>query len=177
MKRSEFNPSLSLSPMTRAGIDAQRTGLERGIRESGHAVVALAAVGVTGVLALFFASLSPALKLGAQEIIAFAVFSVATLIMYERAEMRIRRTEFEPVDLSDRGEVRALLNVVPEGRAYWQSVQAEARTFVGCELAQIRERAAYLASQPRPADHLVADPAQGVPAFESAAERFEMQPA
>ncbi|WP_152565263.1 hypothetical protein [Caballeronia glathei] len=115
--------------------------LVKEIRQSLVATAALAVAGIIGVVLLEFWELPDATTLGLQEILTVIVFATCTLLMYERGERKLALYSLEPADLTMSGEIRALLNRLPGGRAYQQAVEAEQRSFTTGELELLRSRA------------------------------------
>jgi hypothetical protein len=138
-------PSELLAAPSRNAIEQGRRALDNEIRQTAQAAIALFVAGAAGVLMLACADLAPRLTLAFQELIAFSAFCVGVMMMYQRAELKIRRFDFADVDMGTRGELRALLSGLPEGAAYLAAVLAENRTFVAAELDAIRARSAALA--------------------------------
>jgi hypothetical protein len=106
-----------------------------------YATFALAVAGVVAVAALPFSSIPDDFRFGAQEVVGVAVFAACLFLLHERAELTLRLYNFEPVEQTTQGEMRALLHRVPEGASYQNALAAENRTFVTVEVEEIRRRA------------------------------------
>ncbi len=70
-----------------------------------------------------------------------AVFAACLFLLHERTELTLRLYNYEPVEQTMQGELRALLHRVPEGMSYQNALAADNRTFVTVEAEEIRRRA------------------------------------
>jgi hypothetical protein len=125
-----------------SGLQLQNTRdrLNADIRSSLIATMTLGLAGVIGVMLLELWALSGTVTLGLQEIFGVIVFATCTWLMYERGELKLRLYSFEPADHTMTGEIRALLNRLPDGAAYQRAIEAEQRAYTTGELEQIRDR-------------------------------------
>jgi hypothetical protein len=87
-----------------------------------------------------------------QEVLGVAVFATCLFILHERAELQLRMYDFEPVEPTTQGELRALLHRVPEGASYQTALAADNRTFVTGEIDEIRRRAEAFPPKSLPAE-------------------------
>ncbi|SAL35329.1 hypothetical protein AWB64_03494 [Caballeronia sordidicola] len=137
-----FDPTLQttlVAPSSRElTYRAQR--LIADMRDSLTATVTLAVTGVLAILLLEAWDLPDTLVLGLQEIVGVVVFATCTWLMYERGEKKLQLYSFEPADHTMTGEIRALLNRLPDGAAYQRAIDAEQRPYTTGELDEIRTR-------------------------------------
>jgi hypothetical protein len=110
------------------------------MRDSLAATVTLAIAGVIAIVTLAAWDLPATFILGLQEIVGVVVFATCTWFMYERGEKKLRLYSFEPADHTMTGEIRALLNRLPDGAAYQRAIDAEQRPYTTGELEEIRTR-------------------------------------
>lgn len=134
-------PVRTLTAPSRLQLETARARLIANIRDGFRAMLTLAVAGVLGILLIEAWDLPATTILGLQEIIGVVVFATCTWIMYERSEMKLRLYSFEPADHTMVGEIRALLNRLPDGAAYQAAVSADPRAYTTGELEAIRDRA------------------------------------
>lgn len=134
-------PHSSLKAPSRLQLETNETQLITDVRGSLHATVVLAVAGFLAVILLQAWDLPATTTLGLQEIVGVVVFATCTWLMYERGEKKLRLYSFEPADHTMTGEIRALLNRLPDGAAYQEAITAEARAYTTGELELIRTRA------------------------------------
>jgi hypothetical protein len=125
---------------SRQELDQRERRVVADMRESLTATVTLALAGVLAIGLLEAWDLSATLILGLQEIIGVVVFATCTWFMYERGENKLHLYSFEAADHTMIGEIRALLNRLPDGAAYQQAIDAEQRSYTTGEFEEIRTR-------------------------------------
>ena len=106
-----------------------------------NATIALALIGLAVIAWLPFSPVPGEFRFGAQEVLAVSVFAGCLFVLHERAELMLKLYNFEPVEQTTQGELRALLHRVPEGASYQNALAADNRTFTTGEIDAIRERA------------------------------------
>jgi hypothetical protein len=106
-----------------------------------RATIALAILGVIAVSLLPLLPIPADYRFGVQEVLAVAVFAACLFLLHERTELTLRLFNFEPVEQTTQGEMRALLHHVPEGASFQNALAADNRTFVIVEVEEIRRRA------------------------------------
>ncbi|WP_244816919.1 hypothetical protein [Caballeronia sp. Lep1P3] len=116
-----------------------------------NATIALALGGAALVAWLPFSPLPHEFRFGAQEVLAVAVFASCLFLLHERAELALGLYDYEPVEQTTQGELRALLHRVPEGASYQEALAADNRTFVTGEIDGIRRRAEAFTPKELPA--------------------------
>jgi hypothetical protein len=117
-----------------------------------NATIALALAGAALIAYLPFSPVPHEFRFGAQEVLAVGVFATCLFLLHERAELALGLYDFEPVEQTTQGELRALLHRVPEGASYQQALAADNRTFVTGEVDGIRRRAEAFAPTPLASD-------------------------
>jgi hypothetical protein len=138
---SNRSPENGLVAPTRKELDQRERRVVADMRESLAATVTLALAGVLAMVILEGWDLSATFILGLQEIVGVVVFATCTWFMYERGEKKLHLYSFEPADHTMTGEIRALLNRLPDGAAYQQAIDAEQRSYTTGEFEEIRTRA------------------------------------
>jgi len=126
---------------TRLELERTQERLLTDMRDSLVAAITLAVAGVIAIILLKAWALPDTIILGLQEIVGVVVFASCTWFMYERGEKKLHLHAFEPADQTMTGEIRALLNRLPDGAAYQQAINMEQRPFTAGELEEIRARA------------------------------------
>jgi hypothetical protein len=117
-----------------------------------NATIALALAGAALIAYLPFSPVPHEFRFGVQEVLAVGVFATCLFILHERAELSLGLYDFEPVEQTTQGELRALLHHVPEGASYQQALAADNRTFVTGEVEHIRRRAEAFTPTTLPAE-------------------------
>jgi hypothetical protein len=131
----------ALVPRTGGQLRAEEQRIVRRAQFFLHATIGLALLGVVAVALLPLSSIPHDFRFGAQEVVSVTVFAACLFLLHERTELTLRRFNFEPVEQTTQGEMRALLHHVPEGASYQSALAAENRTFVVVEVEEIRRRA------------------------------------
>jgi len=142
----------ALVPKSAGQLSTER---ERLVARAGwllNATIALALAGAVLLAWLPFSPLPQEFRFGAQEVLAVAVFASCLFLLHERAELTLGLYDYEPVEQTTQGELRALLHRVPEGASYQQALVADNRTFVTGEIDRIRRRAEAFTPKTLPAD-------------------------
>ncbi|KIG03438.1 hypothetical protein [Caballeronia concitans] len=142
----------ALVPKSAGQLHSER---ERLIARAGwllNATIALALVGAALVAWLTFSPVPHEFRFGAQEVLGVAVFASCLFLLHERAELQLALYDYEPVEQTTQGELRALLHRVPEGASYQQALAADNRTFVTGEVDGIRRRAEAFTPKTLPAE-------------------------
>lgn len=116
------------------------------------ATIALALAGAALIAWLPFSPVPHEFRFGVQEVLGVAVFASCLFILHERAELELGLYDYEPVEQTTQGELRALLHRVPEGVSYQEALAADRRTFVTGEVDGIRRRAEAFTPKTLPAD-------------------------
>jgi hypothetical protein len=145
-------PHAALVPKSAGQLRAER---DRIVARTGwllNATIALALIGLAVILWLPFSPLPGDFRFGAQEVLAVSVFAGCLFVLHERTELLLRLYNFEPVEQTTQGELRALLHRVPEGASYQSALAADNRTFVTGEIDAIRERAEAFVPKMLPVD-------------------------
>ena len=135
------SPASALIAPTRLELERTRKRLLTDMRDSLAAAITLGVAGVLAIILLEAWSLPDTTILGLQEIIGVTVFASCTWFTYERGERKLHLYAFEPADHTMIGEIRALLNRLPDGVAYQQAIETQQRAFTTGELEEIRARA------------------------------------
>lgn len=117
-----------------------------------NVTIALACIGVAAIAWLPFSPVPGEFRFGVQEVLGVAVFAACLFVLHERTELTLRLYNFEPVEQTTQGELRALLHRVPEGASYQNALAADNRTFVTGEIEAIRERAEAFVPKNLPVD-------------------------
>ncbi len=123
-----------------------------------------------------------------QEVLGVSIFATCLFLLHERAELSLGLYNFEPVEQTTQGELRALLHRVPEGVSYGRRVvyqealAADSRTFVPGEIDDIRRRAEAFPLKPltsekaatpeRKSDALSSTPTRSAADMRQACRRF-----
>jgi hypothetical protein len=131
----------ALVPRSAGQLKAEHDGIAGRAQFFLYATIALAIAGVITVAVLPFSSIPNDFSFGAQEVVGVAVFAACLFLLHERAELTLRLYNYEPVEQTTQGELRALLHRVPEGISYQNALAADNRTFVTVEAEEIRRRA------------------------------------
>lgn len=137
-RRAGGNPTLS--PETPERLARARRRVVIGIRLLLVAVMLVAAACTVAMVLIQFGPLEDGLKLGAQGLLGVLAFATCTYLLYERIELRLDLYDFEPVDQTALGELRALLNRLPEGAAYQVALGAQQRPLTMGEAKRIQGR-------------------------------------
>ncbi|WP_175941077.1 hypothetical protein [Caballeronia sp. BCC1704] len=146
---------LSVTALVPKSARQLSTERERIVARAGwllNATIALAVVGAALVAWLPFSPLPREIRFGVQEVLAVAAFASCLFLLHERAELMLGLYDYEPVEQTTQGELRALLHRVPEGASYQQALAADNRTFVTGEIDGIRRRADAFTPQTLPAE-------------------------
>lgn len=117
-----------------------------------NVTIAVALAGAAVIAWLPFSPVPHEFRFGVQEVLAVGVFASCLFILHERAELSLGLYDFEPVEQTTQGELRALLHRVPEGASYQEALAADNRTFVTGEIDGIRRRAEAFTPKTLPAD-------------------------
>jgi hypothetical protein len=131
----------ALVPRTGRQLKAEQDGIIGRTRMYLYATIALAVAGLLAIAWLPYSPVPGEFSFGAQEVVGVAVFASCLFLLHARAELQLRLYNYEPVEQTQQGELRALLHRVPEGASYQQALAAENRTFVTGEIDAIRRRA------------------------------------
>jgi hypothetical protein len=142
----------ALTPKTRGQLHAERIRIHARMRLLLRATFALAILGLAGLVYLPFSAVPDAYCFGAQEVLAVAVFATCLFLLHARTDLHLRLYNYEPVEQTTQGELRALLHRVPEGASYQNALAADNRTFTTGEVDQIRRRAEAFAPKTVDAD-------------------------
>ena len=134
------SPENALVAPSRLELERTQKRLLTEIRDSLAATITLAVAGVLAIALLEAWALPHTTILGLQEIVGVIVFASCTWFMYERGENKLHLYAFEPTNQTMTGEIRALLNRLPDGVAYQQAIDAEQRAYTTGELEEIRAR-------------------------------------
>jgi hypothetical protein len=143
----------ALVPKSAGQLHSER---ERLIARAGlflKATIALAIVGAAFVAGLPFSPVPHEYSFGLQEVLGVAVFASCLFLLHERAELMLALYDYEPVEQTTQGELRALLHRVPEGASYQNALAADNRTFVTGEVDGIRRRAEAFTPKALPAEN------------------------
>jgi hypothetical protein len=141
LQREEHSGRAVLVPRTGGQLRAEQDGIVGRTRMFLHATIGLAVAGVIAIAWLPFSPVPGEFSFGAQEVVGVAVFASCLFLLHARAELQLRLYNYEPVEQTQQGELRALLHRVPEGASYQEALAAENRTFVTGEIDAIRRRA------------------------------------
>jgi len=142
----------ALVPKSAGQLSVERERIVARIGMLLHATIALALLGVAAIAWLPFSPVPDEFVFGAQEVLAVAVFASCLFVLHARTELSLRLYNFEPVEQTTQGELRALLHRVPEGMSYQDALAADKRTFVTGEVERIRRRAEAFTPKTLPAD-------------------------
>jgi hypothetical protein len=140
-QRQQKQGHAALVPRSAGQLKAEHDGIVGRAQFFLYATITLAIVGVIAVAVLPFSSIPNDFSFGAQEVVGVAVFAACLFLLHERAELTLRLYNYEPVEQTTQGELRALLHRVPEGVSYQSALAADNRTFVTVEAEEIRRRA------------------------------------
>jgi hypothetical protein len=141
LQREEHPGRIALVPRTGGQLKAEQEGIVGRTRMFLYATIALAVTGLLAIAWLPFSAIPDEFSFGAQEVVGVAVFATCLFLLHARAELQLRLYNYEPVEQTQQGELRALLHRVPEGVSYQEALAAENRTFVTGEIDPIRRRA------------------------------------
>lgn len=131
----------ALVPRTSRQLKAEEARIVRRAAFFLKATIVLAMIGVIAVALLPLSPIPSDYRFGVQEVLAVAVFAACLFLLHERTELTLRLFNFEPVEQTTQGEMRALLHHVPEGASFQNALAADNRTFVIVEVEEIRRRA------------------------------------
>jgi hypothetical protein len=143
---------IALVPKTAGQLKTERERIVARLGVLLHATIALALAGAVLIAYLPFSSVPNEYRFGVQEVLAVGVFATCLFLLHERAELSLGLYNFEPVEQTTQGELRALLHRVPEGVSYQEKLAADNRTFVTGEIDDIRRRAEAFAPTPLPSE-------------------------
>lgn len=138
----------ALVPRTGGQLKAEEARIVGRAKFFLNAAIVLAVLGALAVVLLPFSPVPHDYRFGVQEVVGVSVFASCLFLLHERTELMLRLFNFEPVEQTTQGEMRALLHHVPEGASFQSALAAENRTFVTVEVEEIRRRAE--AFKPRP---------------------------
>jgi hypothetical protein len=140
-QRQQKQGHAALVPRSAGQLKAEHDGIVGRAQFFLYATIALAIVGVIAVAVLPFSPIPNDFSFGVQEVVGVTVFAACLFLLHERAELTLRLYNYEPVEQTTQGELRALLHRVPEGVSYQNALAADNRTFVTVEAEEIRRRA------------------------------------
>ncbi|SAL71575.1 hypothetical protein AWB71_04390 [Caballeronia peredens] len=143
---------VALVPKSAGQLQTERERIVARLQLLLNATIALALAGAALIAWLPFSAVPHEFRFGAQEVLAVGVFATCLFILHERAELSLGLYDYEPVEQTTQGELRALLHRVPEGASYQQALAADNRTFVTGEVDEIRRRAEAFVPKTLPAD-------------------------
>ncbi|SAL56745.1 hypothetical protein [Caballeronia humi] len=142
----------ALVPKSAGQLRAEHDRIVARVRLLLNVTIALALAGFAAIVWLPFSPVPAEFRFGAQEVLGVAVFAGCLFVLHERTELMLRLYNFEPVEQTTQGELRALLHRVPEGASYQSALAADNRTFVTGEIEAIRERAEAFLPKTLPAE-------------------------
>ncbi|KND55263.1 hypothetical protein BPUN_2804 [Candidatus Paraburkholderia kirkii] len=142
----------ALVPKSSGQLRSERERIVARLRLLLNATIALALAGAALVAWLPFSPVPHEFRFGAQEVLAVAMFASCLFILHERAELALGLYDYEPVEQTTQGELRALLHRVPEGASYQKALAADNRTFTTGEVDDIRRRAEAFTPKTLPAE-------------------------
>jgi hypothetical protein len=131
----------ALVPRTGGQLKAEQERIIGRMRIYLYATLILAVAGLLAIVWLPFSGVPGEFSFGGQEGVGVAVFATCLFLLHARAELQLRLYNYEPVEQTQQGELRALLHHVPEGASYQEALAADNRTFVTGEVDAIRRRA------------------------------------
>jgi hypothetical protein len=131
----------ALVPRTGGQLKAEQDRIHGRVQAYLFATLLLAIVGVLAIVWLPFSGVPNQFSFGAQEGVGVLVFATGLFMLHARAELQLRLYNYEPVEQTLQGELRALLHHVPEGASYQEALAADNRTFVTGDVDAIRRRA------------------------------------
>lgn len=131
----------ALVPRTGGQLKAEQDRIVGRMQGYLYATIILAVAGVLAIVWLPFSGVPGELRFGAQEAVGVSVFATCLFMLHVRAELQLRLYNYEPVEQTQQGELRALLHHVPEGASYQEALATDNRTFVTGEVDAIRRRA------------------------------------
>ncbi|MDR5817559.1 MULTISPECIES: hypothetical protein [unclassified Caballeronia] len=143
---------LALVPKSAGQLKTERERLVIRAQWLLNLTIAVALAGAALIAWLPFSPVPHEFRFGVQEVLAVAVFASCLFILHERAELSLGLYDYEPVEQTTQGELRALLHRVPEGTSYQEALAADNRTFVTGEIEGIRRRAEAFVPKALPAD-------------------------
>ncbi|AET91599.1 hypothetical protein [Caballeronia cordobensis] len=143
---------IALVPKSAGQLKTERERIVARLQLLLKATIALALAGAALIAWLPFSPVPHEFRFGVQEVLGVAVFASCLFILHERAELELGLYDYEPVEQTTQGELRALLHRVPEGVSYQETLAADRRTFVTGEVDGIRRRAEAFTPKTLPAD-------------------------
>jgi hypothetical protein len=143
---------IALVPKTSGQLKTERERIVARLSVFMNATIALALAGAALIAWLPFSAVPHEFRFGVQEVLGVGVFATCLFLLHERAELSLGLYDYEPVEQTTQGELRALLHRVPEGISYQQALAADSRTFVTGEIDGIRRRAEAFPPKPLPAE-------------------------
>ncbi|EKS66982.1 MULTISPECIES: hypothetical protein [Caballeronia] len=141
----------ALVPKSAGQLKTERERIVARLQLLLNVTIAVALAGVALIAWLPFSPVPHAFRFGVQEVLGVAVFASCLFILHERAELELGLYDYEPVEQTTQGELRALLHRVPEGVSYQEALAADKRTFVTGEVDGIRRRAEAFTPKTLPA--------------------------
>jgi hypothetical protein len=142
---------LALVPKSAGQLSTERERMVARAQWLLNLTIAVALAGAVLIAWLPFSPVPHEFRFGVQEVLAVAVFASCLFILHERAELSLGLYDYEPVEQTTQGELRALLHRVPEGVSYQEALAADNRTFVTGEIDGIRRRAEAFTPKTLPA--------------------------
>jgi hypothetical protein len=143
---------IALVPKSLRQLDTERDGIVKRSQWLLNLTIGLAILGAVLIAWLPFSPVPHEFRFGVQEVLAVGVFATCLFILHERADLALGLYDYEPVEQTTQGELRALLHRVPEGASYQEALAAESRTFTTGEIDRIRRRAEAFPPKPLPAE-------------------------
>ena len=143
---------IALVPKSAGQLKTERERVVARLQLLLNVTIAVALAGAAVIAWLPFSPVPHEFRFGVQEVLAVGVFASCLFILHERAELSLGLYDFEPVEQTTQGELRALLHRVPEGASYQEALAADNRTFVTGEIDGIRRRAEAFTPKTLPAD-------------------------
>jgi hypothetical protein len=139
---------IALVPKSSGQLKTERERILSRLNMLLNATIALALAGAMLIAYLPFSPVPHEFRFGVQEVLGVGVFATCLFLLHERAELSLGLYNFEPVEQTTQGELRALLHRVPEGVSYQEALAADSRTFVTGEIDDIRRRAEAFPPKP-----------------------------
>jgi hypothetical protein len=143
---------IALVPKSSGQLKTERERITARLNLLLNITIAIALAGVALIVYLPFSPVPHEFRFGVQEVLGVGVFATCLFVLHERAELALGLYNFEPVEQTTQGELRALLHRVPEGVSYQAALAADSRTFTTGEIDDIRRRAEAFPPKPLPAD-------------------------
>ncbi len=143
---------IALVPKSNGQLKTERERIMARLNLLLNATIALALIGVALIAYLPFSPVPHEFRFGVQEMLGVGVFATCLFLLHERAELALGLYDYEPVEQTTQGELRALLHRVPEGASYQEALAAESRTFTTGEIEHIRRRAEAFPPKPLPSE-------------------------